>query len=175
MRRIGPWRGRPMRLWGVLAAVAAMLMGCTHSRAQTWTAQVVHVQDGDTIYVHAPGQAHAVSVRIQGIDAPEICQAWGPQARQALQALVQQGPVSLLGRGHDSYGRTLAQVFLQGQDVGRTMVAQGHAWSYRRGRDAGPYAQEQSQARAGRLGLFGQGRPERPAAFRHRHGSCRPE
>jgi endonuclease YncB( thermonuclease family) len=163
---------RAMVLLG-LVCMAAMLLGCAHSRAQTWRATVSHVQDGDTLYVRAAGQAQAVPVRIRGIDAPELCQAGGPESRQALHAQLHQQEVSLLGQGHDSYGRIVAQVLWNGQDMGRWLVAQGHAWSYRRGKEAGPYALEEREARKARRGLFAQGRPELPAAFRHRHGSCK--
>ena len=140
---------------------------------RVWTAVVVHVSDGDTIHVRSPGEDRSSPVRLLGLDAPEICQAFGVQAREALQARVLHRQVSLRGVGHDVYGRELAQVFLQGEDMGRALVAQGWAWSYRHGSDPGPYAREQRQARSQRLGLFVSGdRPEPPWAFRRRHGTC---
>ncbi len=172
--RPGAW-GRRAASRGLLLvslAVVLVLAGCAHSRAQTWTGRVVHVHDGDSIYVRAPGRAHAVAVRLQGLDAPELCQAGGVQSRQALQDLLEHQEVTVIERGHDAYGRTLARVRLRGQDVGRLLVAQGHAWSYRVGQDPGPYMAEQRQARAARLGLFAQARPELPRAFRQRHGPC---
>jgi endonuclease YncB( thermonuclease family) len=72
----------------------------------------------------------------------------------------------------DQYGRLLARITLQGQDVGAWMVTQGHAWSYRYRRDAGPYAAQESQARAQGRGLFASTDAEQPRDFRKRHGSC---
>lgn len=154
--------------------VLSVCLGLDHAQAQTWRATVVHVTDGDTVYVRGSHEQQAVPVRLQGIDAPEICQAGGEASREALQALVGQQTVTLVGSGHDSYGRELARLYWQGQDVGRWMVAQGHAWSYRLGQDPGPYLQEQQQAQAARRGLFAQDRPEQPRQFRQRHGSCKP-
>ena len=74
-----------------------------------------------------------------------------------------------------------------GEDMGQWMVRQGHAWSYRFRRDAGPYAAEEAQARAARRGLFAgmqAGKPGQPGKlgqadqfleprdFRKRHGPC---
>lgn len=152
--------------------VLGLLMGCSHVRPHIWTATVVHVSDGDTLYVSEPGERASVPVRLLGIDAPEICQSGGPDARQVLADRVLHQQVTLVGAGQDTYGRELAQVYVQGQDVGRALVSQGLAWSYRSGRSAGPYAREERQARQDRLGLFAQARPEPPRAFRQRHGSC---
>lgn len=140
-----------------------------------WTATVVHVSDGDTVYVRAAGQAGALPVRVLHIDAPEICQRGGQASRDALAAMVLQRPVRLESEGSDRYGRELARLYVQGLDVGREMVAQGQAWADpppRQGRPAGPYAEEQRQARAARIGLFAQAQPEPPGSFRRRNGSC---
>lgn len=166
MRTTGP----RCRLWALALVLA--LLGCGHGRSQTWTATVVHVTDGDTVYVRAAGHEPSVPVRLLGIDAPEICQGGGLASREALAELVLHRQVTLVGVGQDSYGRELARIYLGGQDVGRTLVAQGQAWSYGRGRQDGPYAREQREARQARRGLFAQARPEMPRAFRQRHGSC---
>lgn len=134
---------------------------------------VTFVADGDTVYVRLQGQTEQTAVRILGIDAPEICQDGGPAARQALQAILQDQTVDLHIERQDDYGRQLALIFWQGRDVGRAMVQQGLAWSYRHGRDRGPYLQEQQAARAAGLGLFAQPSPLPPAVFRRQHGSCR--
>ncbi|CAG0906963.1 unnamed protein product, partial [Darwinula stevensoni] len=48
-----------------------------------------------------------MKVRIATIDAPEICQAWGAQARAALQEKLAGQVLSLERLTHDSYGREL--------------------------------------------------------------------
>jgi endonuclease YncB( thermonuclease family) len=90
-----------------------------------------------------------------------------------LQSLLLGQSVTVARQGQDTYGRELAIVYWQGQDVGRWMVGQGLAWSYQFGRDAGPYAREQAAARSARLGLFAQADPQPPHRFRRRHGSCK--
>ena len=130
------------------------------------------VGDGDTLYVRQEsGRPRAV--RLQGIDAPEICQDGGAAAREALQERVLGQPVRLLQVGTDDYGRELAVVYWRGQDLGRWLVEQGLAWSYAVGSQRAPYATEQGQAREQKRGLFAQPAPEPPWRFRRRHGSCK--
>jgi endonuclease YncB( thermonuclease family) len=80
--------------------------------------------------------------------------------------------LTVSNRRHDDYGRLLARIDLRGDDVGRWMVINGHAWSDRYGRQPGPYAAEQSQAQLGQRGLFAGSAAELPRSFRKRHGSC---
>jgi micrococcal nuclease len=144
---------------------------------------VTRVVDGDTVWVsavtspnRAPGR-ETLKVRILGIDAPEICQPGGPEARAALRGHVLGQTVTLsspLSRSHDDYGRLLATIDKQGEDVGHWMVRRGQAWSYSYRRNPGPYAIEQAQARAEGAGLFANVAAENPRSFRQRHGSCHP-
>ena len=140
--------------------------------AQAWQGVVTHVSDGDTLWVQPLRGGKVQKVRLLGIDAPEICQAWGPQARAALHAALQGQVVEVHGRAHDNYGRLLAQLSRQGQDVGAWMVEQGHAWSYSFKRHAGAYDAQQAMAQNQRLGLFADAQAVQPRWFRKRFGSC---
>lgn len=133
---------------------------------------VVHVTDGDTLWVQAAAGGERLQVRVQGIDAPEICQPWGEQARLALVQQLLHQPVVLDTRGRDDYGRLLARVHWSGQDVGAWLVFNGLAWSARWQRRAGPYDALQDMARDAGRGLWSQGRAESPRSFRRRHGPC---
>jgi endonuclease YncB( thermonuclease family) len=141
-------------------------------RTASWSGTVTHVTDGDTLWVRSLRGAQAHKIRLDGIDAPEICQAYGSTARDRLASRVMGQMVQVKVRRQDSYGRSLAHISLSGQDIGAWMVLQGSAWSYRYRRDPGPYAHQEAQARSQRLGLFGESQPERPRDFRLRHGSC---
>jgi len=164
MARIGRWAG------------GLLLLACLAAPAQAsksvWTGTVTHVSDGDTLWVRPQRGGTPRAVRIDGIDAPELCQAHGETARAALVGRALGQTVQVHVRRHDDYGRALARVSLRGQDLGAWLVSQGHAWSYRYRAQSGPYAGQESQARAGRLGLFRQGQAELPREFRRRHGPC---
>lgn len=153
------------------------------ARAVVRSGVVTRVVDGDTVWVRTatPSQGARgggiLKVRILGIDAPEICQPGGPEALATLRDHVLGQTVTLNSpshRSHDDYGRVLASLDKQGEDVGRSMVRRGQAWSYGYRRDPGPYAAEQIQARSAGVGLFAQADAESPRSFRKRHGSCHP-
>lgn len=156
----------------ILAGLAAWLPLLAQALPHRVHGTVTHVTDGDSVWVRPISGGEPLEVRIQGIDAPEICQPWGPQAQAALAQQLEHQPVELDVRGRDDYGRTLARVHWMGHDVGAMLVGNGLAWSYRwRGR-AGPYDALQEQARNARQGLWSQGRAEPPRNFRRRHGPC---
>ena len=140
--------------------------------ASQWVGWVTKVVDGDTLHVQPAQGGASQKLRIKGIDAPEVCQAWGLQSRAALARLVWGQRVTVQLNDVDDHGRWLAQVFVNGEDVGARLVAQGHAWSYQFRRDPGPYAFQQQQAAINRQGLFGQPQAMRPREFRQRHGPC---
>lgn len=133
---------------------------------------VTHVSDGDTLWVRPATGGAAVPVRLQGIDAPEACQAFGSQARQALAWRALNKPVRVQVQGRDDYDRLLARVSVHGQDLGAWLVFSGHAWSYRYRANPGPYAQQESQARMARRGLWAASGALEPREFRKRHGAC---
>lgn len=167
------------RIWpstrhAFLCVMLGLSAGMLHAKGveEVRTGLVTRVVDGDTVWVNSGGEL--LKVRITGIDAPEICQDGGPQAREQLRNRSLGKMVTLISRRHDDYGRLLARVELNGDDLGRWMVSQGHAWSYGYRNYPGPYAQEHAHARASRLGLFGLNGPENPGSFRKRHGSCFP-
>lgn len=141
--------------------------------ARTWSGQVLHVSDGDTLWVQPEQGGEARKLRLAGIDAPERCQLWGQQAWLALQVRLQGQRVQVESGRLDTYGRWLARVWHQGQDVGAWMVAQGHAWSpYYRGLP-GPYERQQREAQWLRRGLFAHPLGLMPPReFRRWHGSC---
>ena len=143
----------------------------TLAQARIYTGVVTHITDGDTLWVRTSTHGESRKVRFQGIDAPESCQAWGIQATAALTQRALFKTVQLNTRARDDYGRMLATVTLDGDDVGRWMVANGHAWSYHYRRNLGPYAAEETQARATGRGLWSQPATE-PREFRKQHGAC---
>jgi endonuclease YncB( thermonuclease family) len=141
--------------------------------AKTFQGIVTHVNDGDTLWIEVDPKTKPIKVRLQGIDAPEICQAWGTQARDALKARLLRQSVSLNTRAKDDYDRALGRVAFRNEDVGEWLVKNGHAWSYHHRRNPGPYAREQTTAQGARLGLWAQAGAQEPRQFRKAHGSCK--
>lgn len=164
MRRLSiGWRVALLLLLAPLVAAAELRL-----------ATVTRVSDGDTLWVRMDDGGARRKLRLIGIDAPELCQAHGAEARDALAGLVLGRQIAIESRYDDDYGRALAHVTQDGRDVARWLVAQGHAWSpgfrWHRGR----YAGEQREAQAARAGLWAQQDPPMPPRdFRASHGPCR--
>jgi endonuclease YncB( thermonuclease family) len=151
---------------------AALMMASGGCAAKLFTGNVTHVTDGDTLWVQPDTGGPPLKLRIDGIDAPEICQVGGEASHQVLSLHALHHRVTVMVKHHDIYGRGLARIQLNGHDLGAQMVRAGHAWSYRWQRSRGPYAVEEAAARQSRLGLFAVARAEMPRDFRKRHGSC---
>lgn len=163
--------GRMSRALLVCVAVWAWSVGA-QGKEQAWEARVTYVSDGDTLWVRPVGETAARKIRLDGVDAPEICQAFGPQAHERLAAKLSGRTVRVRVRLRDDYQRLLARIELDGEDIGAWLVREGWAWSYRYRDDPGPYAAEEAAARLARRGLFARADAVRPRTFRQRHGPC---
>lgn len=159
---------------------ASMLLGmvicffalpCVHAQT-AYRALVTRVVDGDTVWVQPESGGQLRKLRIDGIDAPEICQADGPAARDVLRSLIHRQWVGVYVRTQDVYGRDLAQLTWQDQDVGDWLVRQGWAWSYRFQGEPGPFAVQEEQARQNRVGVHRRPKPMYPGSFRQLRGPC---
>lgn len=129
------------------------------------------MQDGDSLLVRCASavQGPVMKVRVAAIDAPERKQAFGHRSRQELARLClrQQATVQTVAR--DDYGRTVARVRCNGQDVAAAQVRSGMAWAYTRyAADQPQLAVLEQQARAQRVGLWSQPRPQAPWDYRQR-------
>lgn len=67
--------------------------------------------DGDTLVCNRQ------KVRLTNVYAAELNQAGGYAAKHRLQAAVASGEVTLHPIGHDHYGRTLAEVYVNGRRI----------------------------------------------------------
>lgn len=153
---------------------ASPVLAATSARVN-WTGVVTYVVDGDTVHVRPPGGDKPETIRIDGIDAPEICQPGGTVARDELKRRVMGKRVVVQGKVRDDYGRLVARIFFDEQDQGKWLVSQGLAWSYRYRNNKGPYVVQQGHAEAQKLGVFARpytAPPVYPAEFRKEHGSC---
>lgn len=89
---------------------------------------VYRVNDGDTL--RASTEEEALRVRLACIDAPELKQAGGQEARRALEDLTLNKSVSLNIVDTDFFGRTVAEVYVGNTNVNEHLLAKGHAHVY---------------------------------------------
>src|SRR5438477_4011172 len=126
---------------------------------QVLTGHVVRVADGDTVTVlDATNTQHRI--RLQGIDAPELHQAFGTQSKKNLSELIFDKDVSVIYDKTDQYGRLVGKILLDGKDINLEQVKAGMAWHYKEyEREQSPedrelYARAEEDARSARRGLW---------------------
>ena len=139
---------------------------------EAYEARVTRVPDGDTLWVKPLAGGTYRKLRLDGVDAPEICQDGGVAAREALAARLLERTVTVTERQRDDYGRALVRLKHRGDDVAGWLVREGWAWSYRWRHSDGPFAIEEVLARKDRKGIFASAGAENPRDFRKRHGPC---
>lgn len=135
--------------------------------ANSWATEcrVVGVTDGDTITALCPGNEQ-VKVRLAEIDAPEKKQPFGTRSKQALSDLCFGKQAEVSPQKTDRYGRTIARVKCDGQDVSAHQVQAGMAWVYDRYVTDRSLYQVQAMARAGGRGLWADAGPVAPWEWR---------
>ncbi|MBR5675128.1 MAG: thermonuclease family protein [Neisseriaceae bacterium] len=128
----------------------------------------VKISDGDT-FTCAKGYGNNIQVRLADIDAPESGQAYGNQARKALNKLIYKQMVTLKKTKQDKYGRTIATVYSGSTNVNLAMIEQGYAWCYERYSNNLNYAAAMQQAKQQRRGLWAdKGQIVKPEDWRHK-------
>ena len=129
------------------------------------------MHDGDTIHVtDARGRLHRI--RVQGIDAPEMDQAFGVDAKRYMRRRVLGKDVTVDVAARDIYGREVGLVLCDGKDVGLAEVRDGLAWfdapyaNELREDDRARYAAAEANARAAKRGIWKQRKAQPPWEFR---------
>jgi len=87
--------------------------------ARLLSTQQVFAIDGDTLRV-GPER-----IRLRGINAPELNEPEGQVAKQRLEELLRRGSVRIVPHGQDVHGRTVADVFVNGQNVAQILKSEG--------------------------------------------------
>ena len=144
-----------------------------HSQSQqlkeTHFGQVVHVADGDTITIKT--DAGKMKIRLFAIDAPEKSQPYGPQSTGILKALIGGSYVQARVMATDRYGRKVATVFCDKQDINAEMLRLGAAWHFKKyHHPSSPlyerYDDIERSARNNRKGLWNRDNPTPPWEYR---------
>ena len=143
-------------LWEAFAGAIIAVVLQSSTLGQQAIVGVARVIDGDTIEIHG------TRIRLYGIDAPESSQEctrpdgtpWrcGQQAALSLSERIGHASLRCPPRDQDRYGRIVAVCFMDSEDLGRWMVANGWAVAYRR--YSLDYVAEEGRARQSRLGLW---------------------
>lgn len=117
------------------------------------TGRVVGVVDGDTLTVQTERQAQ-LRIRLHAIDSPERGQPYSDPALRLLADLVANRTIRFETVDTDSYGRSVARVYVGDTDVNAELVRQGAAWVYRKYSDDPALLELEREARESKRGLW---------------------
>lgn len=133
--------------------------------------KVVKVHDGDTVTV-LDQNSKKFTIRLQGIDAPELKQEFGAAAQKNLSGMVLGKQVTIVWNKVDKYRRTVGTIMLDGRDINIEQVKAGVAWHFKKYEDEQSpadrvtYAAAEQMARAAKLGLWSAAKVVAPGDWR---------
>jgi endonuclease YncB( thermonuclease family) len=117
-------------------------------------AQVVRVGDGDSVELIPVGETKPLTVRLEGIDAPELAEPFGREARSFARTLLLKQHVHVHGRDTDRYGRLVARVSVGTRDASLELLRAGLACYFTRYATDPLLAEAQARARASAIGFW---------------------
>lgn len=143
--------------------------------AAEWPATVSKVINGDTLQVIIEGKQ--VVVALSDIDAPELEQPFGPEAKQLVEdlALHQKIKIIISPRQTSNSDKIIAEIFVpQKQDsLNRTLVREGLAWAVNDQKTRNPFELASEFARKRHLGIWSVPNPLPPWKYKEQESTRR--
>jgi len=131
--------------------------------SQQYTGSIIRVIDGDTFaFQTAEG---SFVIRMYGIDAPERDQTYSRESADFMKQYLNKEAI-IKASGVDKFGRTLAVLFIDGQDINLFSIKNGCAWHFKRYSSDQQYADTESYARKNKIGLWKVDNPIPPWEWR---------
>ena len=134
----------------LLGIVVLSLLFCNISFADN-----LKIIDGDTIILNGE------KIRFSGIDTPELKQTClkddqevpcGMTAKRLLAEKISNATVECISEGKDTYKRTLAECFVNGESLSKFLVRSGYAFAYRK--YSTKFIKDEEFAKANKLGMW---------------------
>ena len=134
----------------LLGILVLGLLTCNTSLADS-----LRVVDGDTIVLNGE------KIRFSGIDTPELKQtclqgdqkvSCGMTAKKLLAEKIGNTTVECISEGKDTYKRTLAECFVNGESLSKFLVRSGYAFAYRK--YSTKFIKDEEFAKANKLGMW---------------------
>lgn len=123
---------------------------------------IERVKDGDTVLL-----TNKTVIRLAAIDAPELKQRFGPEAKLRLERLLgtkgaHPKDLVVVSDGKDKYGRTLVYIYDKNININAELVRKGYAWSYM----SKQFLPQQLEAQKAKRGLWKDKSPTPPWVWR---------
>ena len=153
-----------------MSATMALILLILPDYVWSCEAKVVGIHDGDTITV-LDDQKVQHKIRLAEIDAPELGQPYGKNARQVLSTFVFRKNVEIAPTDTDRYGRPIAVILVDGRSVNREIVSRGAAWAYRKYLHDQSLLDVEAEAKSAQRGMWALQTDQITAPWDWRHGS----
>ena len=134
----------------LLGIMVLVLLTCNTSFADN-----LKIIDGDTIILNGE------KIRFSGIDTPELKQTClkdgqevpcGMTAKRLLAEKIGNTTIECISEGKDTYKRTLAECFVNGESLSKFLVRSGYAFAYRK--YSTKFIKDEEFAKANKLGMW---------------------
>jgi micrococcal nuclease len=144
-----------------LSSAGAVTLAVEHEL----TAKVVQVIDGDTLRVEHEGKPE--TVHLLNIDAPELAQPHGPEAKRFCERLCLNDQVRIIWEHRDQNGEIFGTVHEDdGFNVSFEMVKAGLAWDCKALTQDRTLAELEADARKAKRGLWADRHPQPPWEYK---------
>ena len=156
-------------LAALLVAMALTLLSSYDLHAASLSGKVIDVESGDLLTIYNLNRP--VKVRLLGVDAPELSQAFGDVAKEHLSVLVLDKFVTVEYWALGEHNSLIGRVLLEGRDIGAQMIRDGAAWYDSTNSrplsdvDCEVYAKSQEAAESEKRGLWETGGAVAPWEF----------
>jgi micrococcal nuclease len=153
----------PLRILPVALTVTLFTSATAHAQSrpellrivgQTVSGTIVSVADGDTVRARLDATGRTVTIRLEGVDAPEQGEPFSTQARNATRVMLFNKKVQLKATDVDRYDRLVARVVLDGRDSSLELIEAGLACHFTRFVNDPLLAKAQSSARTAGRGFW---------------------
>lgn len=153
----------------VLLACLTLLF--VHSLAfAAYSGKVIAVHEGDRLTILHTGKK--LNIQLYGIDAPELQQSFGSDARSFLDAFTKEETVEVEPIGTVKKGNLTGMVLLGGDNINELLLLKGQAWVDRKQCTAdicGKWIKMEEAAKATKKGLWVDPQAMAPWEFREKN------
>lgn len=152
-----------MKLRKEYSLIISFLLVTIVGFAQQYNGSIIRVIDGDTFVFQT--EDGSLKVRMFGTDAPERDQPYSKESADFVKEYLYK-EATLKANGVDRYGRTLAVLFIDGQDINLLTIKNGCAWHFKRYTSNQQYAVAEKFARKKKIGIWALPNPVPPWEWR---------
>jgi endonuclease YncB( thermonuclease family) len=152
--------------------ILSMLIGLLGACFYIWSGlssnvHIKNISDGDTLNIEKDGIK--LKIRLAEIDCPEKDQPYGIEARDFVEKFIEGKTITITPIKTDRYGRTLAHVRANNDDLGEALIKNGYAWVYRQYSKNKKLIELEDKAKKEKVGLWKDANPIAPWTWRKQH------